>query len=1468
MTLVEPVRSAVVELALTACRDSTDHDVRVELPPDTMVGALAAALAEHLGVVDPCADTDRALFCHRTGWLENHVTIADTDLRTGDRVEVTAGRSFGRVPTRASNTEPQGVFDLVITGGPDAGRRIPLLPGRHTVGRDTKCDVSVDDPSISRRHLVVEVRGGRVTVTDERSRNGTAIEGRALASGESCELCQGEEVELGRTLITVAPHADRSSEALSGPNGTILFNRPPRIARPYAPRSFALPAAPAEARRTAIPLGAAFLPLAMGAGFAVVAHQMAMLLFALLSPAMIVWNTVADRRSGRAAYSRASRAFRDETERLREELAAARREEVDERRRSAPNAGELASRTLGHLPSLWERRRTDPDFLTLRLGTADQQSAIEVELPPGGSDALRTEAEELATPADVPAVPAIAELAAAGTLGLWGARERSAVLARWLVVQVATLHSPRDVLIAACVPSDAEADWSWLKWLPHCDGEAAGVDGLLLAAREPEARGLLRNIIGLVQERQSTIRERFGARAQELGPAVVVVVDDRVGLDRAEVATLLDQGPAVGVHVIWLGEHERDLPGGLALLGHLHTEVARLDVVDVRSGMTIEDVAAEGLDGALAADIARALAPMRDIGATGTRSDVPKRVALPALLGLTEASPGAIALRWEAADASLRATIGAAAGTPFHVDLRHDGPHALIAGTTGAGKSELLQTLVVALAVNLPPDRLTFLLVDYKGGAAFKDFAALPHVVGMVTDLDEHLTHRALTSLNAELKRREALLAAAGAADLREMEERDPDGAPPSLVIVIDEFATLAKEVPAFVDGVVDVAQRGRSLGVHLVLATQRPGGVVSENIRANTNLRIALRVASEQDSEDVIGARDAGRIPRSLPGRALVRTGHEELTTFQTAYAGGRSMGAAVEPSINVRPFSFRVDAARPGGGPGARTADAQSDLRRLTAVIAEASQAEQLPAPARPWLPPLAPIVDLGALDAASDPPSTDAAPVCGLLDEPERQRQRPLRIDLRHAGSLMIYGASGSGKTTALRTIGAALSLHAPPTRLRFYGLDCASRALTGMEALPHCGGVVTVDDEDRVRRLMLMLRREISERQALFAQHGVFTLDDLRQSAPDSAPPRIVLLLDSYGGFTAAFERVDGGELVDLLPRLIADGRAAGVHVVATADRRNAVPPAVASIVPARVVLRMADEDEYAALGLDVGLTRGAVLPPGRGFSDGKEVQVALIGVDPTADGQASGVEALAQRLRTAFGDGRAPLLRHLPARVARDELDAPGRPWSAAVGVDEDRLKTVSFSLDDSHLVIAGPYRSGRSTAAATVTRGIRDTTPGVRCFLAAPRKSPLPDLDLWDGVARTDDEVVALLQALAERLGQSGPPLLLVLDDAGELAETAAEALLGTLVRRGRDEQLRIVAAFESASLRAGWQPWIKDLKKAGQGLLLDPNQDLDGDTLGVRLPRRSSATYPPGRGYAVGAGAGAGAVTLVQTAV
>ena len=391
------------------------------------------------------------------------------------------------------------------------------------------------------------------------------------------------------------------------------------------------------------------------------------------------------------------------------------------------------------------------------------------------------------------------------------------------------------------------------------------------------------------------------AASPDLGPKILVVLDGARLLRRIPgMPQVLAAARRAGVYSICIDESERLLPGGVRGGRVLGPPSPGLRERCAAAGSTCSAaVLADQVSPAWADRMARALAPVRDVSRDDADAAIPSAARLLDLIGMPD--PDAGRHRRRAGTGSARTTaapIGVGADGPFVVDLRADGPHGLIAGTTGAGKSELLQTIIASLAVANRPDAMTFVLIDYKGGSAFKDCARLPHTVGMVSDLDGHLTERALASLSAELKRREEILLHAGAKDIEDYWDTTAPAAragrrSPRLVLIIDEFASLVAELPDFVTGLVGIAQRGRSLGVHLILATQRPAGVVSADIRANTNLRIALRVTDADESSDVIDAPDAAFIAKSTPGRCYVRSGAAAPVAVQSARIGGRRPGA-----------------------------------------------------------------------------------------------------------------------------------------------------------------------------------------------------------------------------------------------------------------------------------------------------------------------------------------------------------------------------------------------------------------------------------------------------------------------------------------------------------------------------------------------------------------------------------------------
>jgi S-DNA-T family DNA segregation ATPase FtsK/SpoIIIE len=1445
-----------MDLLLTIVGPADQHDVSVNVDPDAPVEELARALADAVG--SP-SGTAPSLLVERTGQrLDPQQPVGQVDLRFGDRI-VLAGAA-ARPPARAA-------FELLVTAGAGAGRRIPLAAGASVqVGRDPACELTLDDDRVSRRHLHIGVGSRSVQVTDLGSSNGTYVDGDRITG--TVTLKPGQTITVGATTLTI--QAVRQSEATQAAmtvvDGRLAFAAPPRVHRPTPSPVIALPRPPEPPPPRRIPMVASLLPVVLGL---VMAYFMGpiMLLFAAMGPIMLLGTVWEDKRSGRRDYAKARKAFEDEMAALEDRVATTHDELVQARRAAAPDVATLSQRVRELSPQLWERRATDRDFAVVRIGIGDRPSAMRLDHDPttvGSSEAQRIE-QLLSRYAIDPQVPVDVDLRTVGVIGVTGDPGQRAALLRWLVVQSCTLASPRDLALVVLAPDDR--DWTWTRWFPHTETLLAGIPGARSVAFDPEDARLVFGLVDdLLTQRRSMV-DRSGAPAGPWRPHVLLVLPGEpsggpgAAIARSALSRVLAEGPALGITAVVGAATATQLPGECRAVVAVAAGTGTTVTVTA-TGDTIREIRADGIDRDHAADLARGLAPVRDSSAASATADVPRRVLLLDLLELPDPTPELISHRWQrhAALGDLVAPIGAGAAGPVAIDLRRDGPHGLTAGTTGAGKSELLQSMIGAFAATYPASRLTFVLIDYKGGAAFKDCVDLPHTVGFFTDLDAHLARRALTSLNAELRRREHILREHGAKDIIEMEQRHPDAAPANLFLIIDEFAFLKKEVPEFVAGIIDIAQRGRSLGVHLMLATQRPTGVIDDNIRANTNLRIALRVADESDSVDILDRPDAARIPKSLPGRGLVRTGHSDVTVMQSAYANARSggTGGRRQPTTaTVAPPGSGLRRTATGSG-AVRHDDRPTDLQRLVAAIRTAHENLGVPTPPRPWLDPLPAVVPLDTVDAPAPPGTSELAAPIGRLDQPDTQAQPPGWLDLGRDGHVLIYGTGGAGKTQALRTLAVSLANRLSPADLHLYGLDFAGGGLRPLAALPHTGGVVTADERERVDRLLAMLDATIAQRRARFSGTGAASLLEYRDRTGDRLP-YVVVLFDGYGAFHQAYLNVDRGEQVDTVARLVADGRSVGVYFVLTADRRNAVPATLTSAISSRLVLRMADADEYASLGLPLALA-GTTLPPGRGFINGTEIHIGVLGDDPTGAVQAEAIAAKAAQLRAANPPAAVPAVSVLGERIELSTLDSVAGPAGAAlVALGRSGISdaTVRVDLDDIPVFgVFGPDRSGRTTTLATLVAGLVASVPDLETYLLAPRRSALTGRAGWTSAASGPDACAALATELAdlvrERVATPDRRWLVVIDDGDELADSPAATALTTLMRRGRDAGAIVLCAVQTHVAHRTFGGWITDLRKAKHGILLRPEVEVDGDLFGLRLPQKASRRFPVGRGYLV----------------
>ncbi|HLZ25923.1 MAG TPA: FtsK/SpoIIIE domain-containing protein [Chloroflexota bacterium] len=1195
--------------------------------------------------------------------------------------------------------------------------------------------------------------------------------------------------------------------------------------------------------------------------------------------------------------SRTLRIRRDETARYRARLhafeqqleQAVRRERVALLESERP-IDELVERCISWDDRLWERRPAHTDFLRVRLGTGTVPSQIAITLPSSPSD-LATEAEDIANRhrvlLDAPFCLDLARTCA--VLGMCGDKRVVGAAARAIVCTLAALHGPDDLRIAILAAPDGadpslaralRADWRWAKWLPHTAPPMAGgaerTEDALLACQPVRRRYVLSRLAAELRRRNGAAD--LGSVATD--PIVLVVATDPHQLIDSPVGQeLIGRGPERGFRFLILSESATELPGqcnGVLTLhaGDAHAQAAAQFALGSRAQPRAE-LRVDLLEPGVAEQVARTLSPLLTYDGLQV-ADLPASTHLVSVLGIEDLQPADIGHWWVAGERepTIRATLGVSDGPDgraqtLELDLEREGPHGLVAGTTGSGKSELLLTLLLSLAVRFHPHRVAFLLVDYKGGAAFGPTTRLPHTLGLVTDLDEQLAHRSLVALKAELKRRERLFREYRAANIAAYQSRA--GAPPlpHLLVVIDELAQLLKEVPSFVDGLVSVAQTGRSLGVHLVLATQKPEGVVAGPIQANTNFRICLRVVDPGDSTNMIGSPDAAAIPPTLPGRGYLRVAQEPLRVFQAARVAGMATGAGSVASASFfTPDGLPVVLPRHllHGSAAAAGAPVGSDLERLVAAVCSAAdhlEVERLPSP---WPDPLPEWVALYRLAESQLVPELPGCTmtseddsliaILGLQDRPAEQWQGPFRIDLRAIGHVLALGAFASGTDMALTTLATSLCATRTPDDLHVYGVDFGAHALAPLARFPHCGGVIGAAEAGKIRRLFRELGDLAAERKRLIGRAGAQDWTEYRRRREvGEQAPYVLLLIDNFSSFAEAHEG-----LLEQLAALLRDARAVGLHVAVGADQLRALPVRLAALFEGVLVLRQTEPGELGSLTGLRGAEIPTTLPRGRGFwrtTPPLEVQVAQPVDNVPGEAPQDALQRAAEVLSRQWTGERAPQVRVLPdVAVLADLLAAPGEtgPSGAAFALDGDSLTPVRLDLvANPTLIVAGPPRSGRSTALATCLRALTQShAPGAIRAYVVTAKAGLPR-DLQATACQPAD-----LESLLEDLASAAPSdvlRVLVLDDYDLIAshvESSVLDRLGGLMERARALHLAVMLSGKIADLESRYDDATRAARKAGHALVLSPRERSQVEAFGAIVPRELIVDWVPGRAFYV----------------
>ncbi|WP_418959462.1 type VII secretion protein EccCa [Streptomyces tritici] len=1183
---------------------------------------------------------------------------------------------------------------------------------------------------------------------------------------------------------------------------------------------------------------------------------------------------------------------------------------------------------------VWERRAGDPDFGQVRIGLGAQRLATPLvapdtapvdELEPLCAGALR---RFLAVHGALEGLPVAVALRAFPRLTVSGEPEAARAAVRALVCQLATLHSPDDLVVAVVAGRGTAPLWDWVKWLPHA--QAPGLfDGAGTRRLFEDDFGELEEILRPVGRLDG--RPRFDRDAPPLldRPHVVVVVDG-AAVPHDSVCS----GPEglQGVTVVSLGEGGEPWRSG-GLVAEVLPGLLRLDS---GQGVAYEGVP-DGISLPAAEALARRLAPLRTGGDDG--EPLLADLDFAELLGLDDAGAAAeVAARSRRprpAAERLRVPIGVGEdGQPVLLDLKEAarggmGPHGLCVGATGSGKSELLRTLVLGLAVTHPSETLNFVLADFKGGATFAGLARLPHVAAVITNLADDLTlvDRMGDAIRGELQRRQELLRAAGNyAGIHDYERARAAGAAleplASLVLVIDEFSELLSARPEFIDMFIQIGRIGRSLGVHLLLASQRLEEGRLRGLDTYLSYRIGLRTFSAAESRTALGVPDAYHLP-SVPGSGYLKHGTDEMVRFKAAYVSGpygtgrrgpaAPAGGVARPAlftagaVPVAAPSAQGDGALGGAGAGGVRLDAGAGgdgddgafTETVLDVVVRGLEGQGVPAH-RVWLPPLdrAPALDRllpgvartedrGLTATGYTRPGGLTVPL-GLVDKPFEQRREVLYRDFAGAaGHLLVVGGPQSGKSTLMRTLVASFALTHTPREVQFYALDFGGGALAGLAELPHVGGVASRLDPERVRRTVAEVAGVLNRREELFRARGIDSMAAYRRrraagELADEAYGDVFLIVDGWGAFRGEYEALE-----PVVADLAARGLGYGVHVVLTASRYMEVRAGIKDQLLSRLELRLGDVmdsefDRRVAENVPAGV-------PGRGQVPEKLHFMAAapqLG-DPGAHEVSAGAADLVAAVRDAWTGPAAPAVRLLPQRLPAERLpkgfEFPER--GVAIGIDEAELAPVFVDFEtEPFLLVLGDGESGKTNLLRLIARRIAERyAPDEAAIVVGDYRRTLlgevPESHLLE-YAATGDALATHMEALAgvferrrppsdvtpaqlrDRSWWSGPRVFVLVDDYDLVATSAGNPLAGLADRLpfARDAGVRFVVARSTAGAsRALYEPFLQRMTELGaQGVLLSGDPS-EGELLGSARPR----PLPAGRGVFV---ARRGGARLVQT--
>ena len=1342
---------------------------------------------------------------------------------------------------------------------------IPYPPeGVIRLGTGKNCDVTIT--SGAALECVLEPHLLRVE-TGDAYHNGKRVKGKEvpLSPGDSLVFPRLRvSVQAGRIILNCAPGSVKSSLCDAGCatehfEGFPLYKRSPRIIKrlPDDTVNLTNPSEKPKKKKGQL-LRMIAPPLVMLSMTIVVQFIMPRGIFVLIGIASVlttlvvsITNYINERKDAKEEAATRQEQYEAYLLRQRKTLYGLRQKQTESMRYHYPSPRAIAEMVSRYSNRIYERSANDSDFLTVSIGNSTHPSSYTVSkasqdiLPK--DDPLLSEMTEIADEfSTIYSLPTVIDLKQAH-LGLVGEKKHIQEQLQLLLIQLCFFHSYHDLEIICLFDAAHRGKYEWLKWFPHCRLRAINVTGLVDSDNVRDQ--VLGNLNQVIKERK--LKQEEQKKESVYLPHYLFVIDQPSLVINHSIMEYLQHGSnGLGFSLIYTTDMLASLPENIKTV---------LELGDSKNGTLImnegkllslpisfEQVGEIQLEG-----VSRSLAALNHV--QGVSTQIPESITFFEMYGVSHPEELGVERRWSQSNThkSLAVPLGVRAKDDYVMLNLHEkahGPHGLVAGTTGSGKSEIVQSYILSLAVNFHPYEVGFLLIDYKGGGMANMFDDLPHLLGTMTNLDGGESMRAMASIKSELARRQRVFGEHGVNHINQYSRLFKSGEAslpmPHLFLISDEFAELKKEQPDFMSELVSTARIGRSLGIHLILATQKPTGVVDDQIWSNSKFKLALKVQNTSDSSEVLKTPDAANI--TLPGRAYLQVGNNEVyELFQSAWSG-----APYSRQIEASGFDDRVYLVNKlgqrqllgedlSGGPMEESRQTQLDV--IVEHIQAVFDSTKMPLVEKPWHPPLdfnipSPYIK-DVMDVAK---FTDLSSevALGIVDIPEQQIQKQWVYDFVKDGNLAVFGSSGFGKSVTLMTLMLTLALKNSPSRLQYYVIDLGNAALAQTRGLPHTVDYITIDDTEKFEKFSKHIGEMMQERKARMAERNVFNFT-MYNSLADEKIPAIVIVIDNYDVI-----RELGVELEDFWTRLTRDGNSIGIFVVASATRVGAFKYVVLNNFKSKIAHHLIDQNDTVAI---IGRTPYSLNEnPGRAYIKLAGVNIMQIYTAlPMEDelSYAHAVGSLVEEVKSLYSGVRVEGLRILPEVLTYELLrQFAGTPQrgSIPVGLDFEEVSVQSLSLSTTTHLVLGTAGSGKTNVLRLLLEGIEDAE---KILLVDSKEMELLEYEGRENVSycSTPEQMKEILAYLKEAVdgrkeafaAQSGmaprqfysslPPICVVVDDFDnfiELFKNSGISGAEALIRESMSTGVSYIASSLSSRMK-GFDELTKLFKESTSGLIL-----------------------------------------------